>query len=178
MPVQTEMGHNEKVRLIARICHEANRVWCEAHDDHSQEDWIHAFDWQKESAIQGIGVALSGATPEQQHQAWREAREADGWVHGPVKDPVAKTHPCLVAYSQLPEMQKAKDALFGAIVRSLAGPLRFPKPWQEDADGLLREAATNLAFAMHTLPEGRAERAEVEKALNHVRVVRDGAAGQ
>ncbi len=35
-------------------------------------------------------------------------------------DPIAKTHPCLVPYGELPPEQKAKDELFLSIVRALA----------------------------------------------------------
>jgi hypothetical protein len=41
-------------------------------------------------------------------------------VYGEVKDAVAKTHPCMVPYDDLPEFQRKKDALFLAIVRVLA----------------------------------------------------------
>jgi hypothetical protein len=44
---------------------------------------------------------------------------ADGWIHGPVKDIVAKTHPCILPYHLLPVSQQAKDHIFGAIVSAL-----------------------------------------------------------
>lgn len=119
----TPMSREKRVEAIARACHEANRAWCEAHGDHSQAVWSNAEQWQRESAIEGIQVALDGATPEQQHEAWCESKRRDGWQHGLVKDADAKTHPCLVPYDRLPEMQKIKDALFGSIVRTLAPPL-------------------------------------------------------
>jgi len=37
------------------------------------------------------------------------------------KDAVAKTHPCLVDYDDLPPAQQAKDALFAAVVLALSG---------------------------------------------------------
>jgi hypothetical protein len=36
----------------------------------------------------------------------------EGWVYGFVKDPVSKTHPCIVPYEELPEEQQMKDHLF------------------------------------------------------------------
>jgi len=47
-------------------------------------------------------------------------KEADGWVYGVIKDPAAKTHPCMVPFEQLPAEQRAKDLGFKAIVRALA----------------------------------------------------------
>jgi hypothetical protein len=47
-------------------------------------------------------------------------RNGDGWKYGPVKDPEKKEHPCFVPYDRLPTEQKAKDYIFGAVVKSLA----------------------------------------------------------
>jgi hypothetical protein len=47
---------------------------------------------------------------------WCAQKENDGWVYGPQKDAVAKTHPCLVPYEQLSADQRKKDRLFFAIV--------------------------------------------------------------
>jgi hypothetical protein len=116
----TPMSAEQRVETIARVCHEANRAWCAAHGDLSQEPWRDAEQWQRDSALEGVQVAFGGATPEEQHEAWCVAKERDGWRYGPVKDGDAKTHPCLVPYDRLPGMQRAKDALFGAVVRSLA----------------------------------------------------------
>lgn len=54
-----------------------------------------------------------------QHDAWMADKIADGWIHGPVKDAEAKTHPCLVPFDHLPVHQRKKDHLFRAGVRAL-----------------------------------------------------------
>jgi len=112
----------DKIEMIAAVCHEANREWCIANDDHSQPTWEDAPDWQIGSAIHGVMHALKypDAKPEDSHQNWMAGKIADGWVYGEVKDPEAKTHPCMVPYAELPEFQRKKDALFLAIVRALA----------------------------------------------------------
>lgn len=117
------MTREQRVETIAMACHEANRAWCVAHGDYSQSIWQDAEQWQRDSAVAGVQVAIDGATPEEQHEAWCGDKLAAGWVYGPVKNADVKTHPCLVSYDQLPEMQKIKDALFGAIVRTLAPAL-------------------------------------------------------
>lgn len=106
---------------IARVCHEANRAYCAAIGDHTQLPWDEAPDWQKESAIAGVTAILENpdTTPEQSHEGWLRHKAADGWTFGPVKDATLKTHPCFVAYADLPVEQRAKDALFGAVVRAL-----------------------------------------------------------
>jgi hypothetical protein len=112
----------DKIEMIAAMCHQANRDWCALNGDHSHHGWIFAPKWQRESAIDGVKHTLKypEAGPEDSHQNWWAGKIADGWVYGEVKDPVAKTHPCMVPYSQLPEFQRKKDALFLAIVRALA----------------------------------------------------------
>ncbi|MCM1429715.1 MAG: RyR domain-containing protein [Clostridium sp.] len=43
------------------------------------------------------------------HEVWAQNRLCDGWRYGPVRDDNLKTHPCLVAYEQLPEKEKEYD---------------------------------------------------------------------
>jgi hypothetical protein len=107
---------------IAKMCHEANFVWCHLNGDPSQLHWGSAPQWQVDSAIDGVIHALAhpDAKPEDIHMNWMAGKIADGWVYGGVKDPVAKTHPCMVPFDQLPESQRKKDKLFLAIVRALA----------------------------------------------------------
>jgi len=106
----------------ATVCHEANLVWCHLNGDYSQPHWGEAPRWQTESAVNGVIYALEhpDAQPEDSHNSWLAHKVADGWVYGDVKDPDAKTHPCIVPYDQLPEWQQKKDKLFLAIVRALA----------------------------------------------------------
>lgn len=111
------------IEKIAEVAHEANRIYCEATGDNSQPTWRDAPEWQKESAMNGVKVALDGATPEQQHEAWAKDKVAAGWIYGEVKDAARKTHPCLVPYSQLPEQQKRKDALYIAVAQAMAAAL-------------------------------------------------------
>lgn len=106
---------------IARVCHDANRAWQIATADPAPSpSWDDAPEWQRNSAVDGVRQALAGASPEELHLAWYDFKRADGWSHGEVKDADAKTHPCLVAYADLPEEQRRKDALFGAIVSALS----------------------------------------------------------
>lgn len=43
------------------------------------------------------------------HEVWAESRIKEGWVYGPSRDDKKKTHPCLVAYEDLPDNEKAYD---------------------------------------------------------------------
>lgn len=112
---------NMYLESIAKVCHQANKAFCEASGDSSQKDWEKAEGWQKSSAINGVAFRLAnpGAGEDSQHNSWMAEKLADGWVYGDVKDAVKKTHPCLVPFAELPAFQQKKDSLFCAIVDAL-----------------------------------------------------------
>jgi hypothetical protein len=89
--------------------------------DLSQLPWKDAPEWQKMSAINGVVFIRNNpdAPPSASHESWLAEKLADGWKYGPVKDADKKEHPCCVAYDELPTEQRAKDYIFGAIVRAL-----------------------------------------------------------
>lgn len=118
------MTDEAKIEACARAAHEANRAYCIAIGDTSQPPWEDAPDWQRSSACNGVRGALSGNTPEQSHESWLAEKAATGWAYGPVKDPEAKLHPCFVPYADLPEAQRAKDAIFTTVVRVVGHALR------------------------------------------------------
>lgn len=105
---------------IARIAHEVNRAWCEFNGDMSQPRWEEAPDWQRESAVNGVQfhIANPDAGDSASHDSWMAEKVASGWVYGPVKDPDAKVHPCIVPFEQLPKEQQFKDRLFRTIVHA------------------------------------------------------------
>jgi hypothetical protein len=111
-----------QIEAIARICHEANRAYCESIGDNSQVPWEMAPLWQKRSAIDGVAFLLAhpDASPRASHDNWMREKAQEGWTYGPVKDPMKKEHPCMVAYMDLPPEHRVKDYLFMAIVRVLA----------------------------------------------------------
>lgn len=82
------------------------------------------WDWEspdvRESAAEGVRfVREREVTPAENHQHWVETRTAQGWSYGPVKDPLKKTHPSMVAYEELPDGEKEKNRLFIGIVTAL-----------------------------------------------------------
>ena len=110
----------DNAERIARVCHDANRAWQQTTGDPAvSPPWDQAPDWQRESAIDGVRQALNGATPEELHESWCAHKRAEGWTYGEVKDAAARTHPCLVPYTDLPEEQRRKDTLFAAVVGAL-----------------------------------------------------------
>ena len=117
------MKREEMIETCAAVAHEANRLFSAAHGDTSHAPWDLAPQWQRTSSAHGVEKALAGATPEQLHESWCTEKRAAGWVHGPVKDADAKTHPCLVPYVELPPEQRAKDGLYQRVVLAMAEAL-------------------------------------------------------
>ena len=105
---------------IARICHEANRAYCQLLGDNTQLPYDLAPEWQRESIVKGVEYKLNNPdTPVSAlHDAWMQEKLKAGWQYGPVKDAEKLLHPCLVPYDQLPIEQQQKDHLFAAIVLS------------------------------------------------------------
>jgi RyR domain len=55
-------------------------------------------------------------TPEAAHDSWWAAYAEMGWVYGPVRDVISKTHPDMVPFSELEQREQDKDAVFVALV--------------------------------------------------------------
>lgn len=118
-----------RIEQVAKVCHEANRAFCENTGDYSQEDWEAAEDWQRKSAVSGVEFALANpnAPASAQHDAWMRDKERDGWKFGAKKNVEKKEHPCMVPYEQLPVHQRIKDHLFRGIVAAFAAEPEFFK---------------------------------------------------
>lgn len=116
-------GTSGAIDTAAALAHEVNRVWCSMLGDFSQPAWPDAPDWQRESAINGVQFHMDNpsAGDSASHDNWMAEKVADGWVYGDVKDPDAKTHPCIVPFDQLPEEQQIKDRLFRSVVHAIMG---------------------------------------------------------
>ena len=110
------------VAEIAKVCHEANKALCEVAGDYSQAEWPYCAQWQRDSAISGVKFRMANMdTPAaSQHAQWMYDKVRLGWTYGEEKDEEKKTHPCMLPYDELPEIQKKKDVLFIAIVKALS----------------------------------------------------------
>lgn len=63
-----------------------------------------------------------GKGPAQIHQEWIDEMARWGWKYGEVKDPIARTHPCMRPYDELSPDQQAKDRLAIRIVFTFVMP--------------------------------------------------------
>lgn len=117
--------NNKTIEQVARVCHEANRAYCQSIGDDSQPAWDQAPKWQRDSAINGVHFHLASLTvgekaaPSASHEAWLKQKADDGWKFGPTKDAEKKEHPCFVPYNELPLEQRMKDYIFASIVDAM-----------------------------------------------------------
>lgn len=105
---------------IAKVCYEAYRAYCVGIGDYNHKSWEETEELHREAARQSANACLQqDLTPEEQHNLWMRHKQTSGWKYGERLDVAAKTHPCIVPYSMLPEKQKIKDLLFGAVVNAM-----------------------------------------------------------
>ena len=115
----------ERIEQTAKICHAANRAYCQTIGDDSQPTWEDAPQWQRDSAIKGVMFHVANLStgvdpsPSASHDSWLEEKRQAGWTYGPTKDAEAKTHPCFMPYDGLPLDQRLKDYIFAAIVKAV-----------------------------------------------------------
>jgi RyR domain-containing protein len=97
---------------IAEAIHTVNGLLQRFHGEASpQPQWADAGEAMRERVRALVRGYKAGMTPRQGHERWCDAMAADGWRYGPRKDPELRTHPCMVAYSELPACQQIKNAM-------------------------------------------------------------------
>ena len=76
------------IESVAKICHEANRAYCEILQDFTQKPWDSAPDWQRNSSIIGVTAIIKNPSlgPADSHYGWMREKLQDGWSYGETKD--------------------------------------------------------------------------------------------
>lgn len=126
-PVLVHYGHSEydeleptpeALELCARIAHVVVRALNDSRGEPTLD-----FGLVKAGLIHAIQDIVENPelTGEDMHRRWLEDKEAKGWVFGAQKDPVAKTHPCIRPYSELPPEQRVKDDIVLVVTREFFG---------------------------------------------------------
>lgn len=142
-----------KPELIAQVAHQINRAYCASIGDDSHNPWEETSEEIQQSIIAGVEFRLANpdAPVSAQHDAWMAQKTADGWVYGEEKDEEAKTHPCLVAFDELPQEQRSKDHLFVEAVKSLA---KINTQEQERIQPVAVDVSKQKPVSMASVPPG------------------------
>ncbi len=107
---------------VCRVVHETIRAYQQALGQSASKPWDEADEWERTSTLEAVKFRLAHphARPADQHEQWMGEKRAAGWVLGANKDAAKKTHPALVPYEQLPEIERRKDKLIQAVVGAFA----------------------------------------------------------
>jgi len=73
-------------------------------------------------------------SPEELHGSWMQAYFAMGWVYGTAYSREKKTHPDLVPYAELGQLERDKDAVFVALCEIARQWIYGPKEATNDTD--------------------------------------------
>ena len=114
------------ISKVAEVMHEAVRAWQKANGQTAAPTWSRAPAWMKESTCAGVSWRLANpkASNSAQHDQWMAQKKDAGWKYGRTKSGVKKTHPLMVPYNDLPEVERRKDALVAAVIEALTQKMR------------------------------------------------------
>lgn len=103
----------------AQFVYEAARIAAECAEapviPERWEDREEAFTKQFVEVIKRQCGPMRSSSPEELHGEWVQAYIDMGWTYGETRDIGAKTHPDMIAYEQLGQLEKDKDAVFIAL---------------------------------------------------------------
>ena len=111
-----------QVAAIARATHQVNRAYRAALCEPDTGNWAEQPFQTVQGVMNGVRAHLAntGISDLESHNNWLKSKKEQGWVYGPVQDNLKKIHPCCIAYEDLPPDQRAKDAIFGAVIKVVA----------------------------------------------------------
>lgn len=105
---------------VAQVCYEANRALAAMYGE-ERAAWDDSEKWERDTVLEGVIAVDEGRVKSagDSHIAWAAHKVNEGWKYGTVRDAIAKTHPCLVPFHELPYDQRLKDHLFLAVATAL-----------------------------------------------------------
>lgn len=88
---------------------------------------------QKNRRIVALKKCAAESTSDaDRHVSWMKMHEEMGWVFGEKFDPVAKTHPNILPWGQLPESTRSKAKIFDIVAKAGASIEQFMNSNCED----------------------------------------------
>jgi len=101
----------------AALCYEMNRMYSKhVMQERTLLPWEYADFEDRQGILTAIDLVLDGKTPEDLHESWLTVKMARGWTYGALYDLGQKTSPYLKPWTDLTDLQKAKDYLLYSIV--------------------------------------------------------------
>lgn len=117
-----ESGYTDE--QVARIVHNLTVTIHEAVGESTPALWddLPAGAWQRKDAMRQVRlVRKHGLSAEDDHEAWRRAREKEGWTFGETFDAERKRNPRLIKWEALPFRDRARSLACFRVIRTLLG---------------------------------------------------------
>ncbi len=124
MPQNPDISE-EDILKISVVMHETVRAFQKANGQTPAPPWRQAPKWMRTATRDAILFRIENpdAPSSAQHDQWMRDKTRDGWIYGIIKDADAKTHPLMVPYDELPDVERRKDALVIAVINAMIEPL-------------------------------------------------------
>lgn len=99
---------------IAQECHTKNNELMMMNGEEQNGNWDSLDRHTKFINLKSVIKALENPdlTAKDMHDEWMNNKIADGWKFGDVKDPELKTHPLIIDYDLMKDVDKMKDQIF------------------------------------------------------------------
>lgn len=104
---------------IAKECHSANDDLMLVNNEvPNLTDWHQMDDHTRSMNIKSVSKIIDNKyiTAKDLHNEWMDNKIADGWKYGTVKNPELKTHPLIIEFEKMSDINKLKDQNFIDIV--------------------------------------------------------------
>jgi hypothetical protein len=117
-------GHRYSAERLAEYCHDLTIALQRLQERNGEtvesiaEPWASFPAEYQRITIEGVERVRRGTTVREHQHAWIEAMTALGWTRGP-KDRENRTHPDLVEYDEMSQLQRDKVRVFISNVTTL-----------------------------------------------------------
>lgn len=120
MQLYEQVLKDTSINHICKLCHDANNELMVANGETPQGAWDTLDDHLKQMTRDSVQVIINDPTitAEDIHNTWMDNKRRDGWVYGTTKDATKKTHPLMIPFDEMNDIDKAKDQSFIDIVNS------------------------------------------------------------
>jgi RyR domain len=107
---------------LAKVAYEAMRAYNQTLGVYSEKPWDQLAEPEQNAHVQRVAYRLDnpGAPDAALHDQWVMQMFWAGWRWGEVRNQQDRTHPELMPFTTLPEVDQYREKLFAAIVRAMA----------------------------------------------------------
>lgn len=120
--IERKIVTQDDLKEVARVVHEINRHYNKLLMDREDPHWGELDDADKARRVSLLSETvpdIKKISAKKMHDMWMAQQEKEGWIYGDNYDAKKKTHPCIVSWTDLPDLEKAKDAMYLAVIKAM-----------------------------------------------------------